>query len=92
MRIFFDATYFALQLRLLRFSVPAAPPGNFRIEKLVNFSSVNFAWELVPESLVKGYFRGYEVSYARVRRFFPSLLITFRSNSGANRFRVVSIA
>ncbi|RCN24259.1 fibronectin type III domain protein, partial [Ancylostoma caninum] len=45
--------------------IPAAPPANFRIEKLVNFSSVNFAWEPVPESSVKGYFRGYEIEFWR---------------------------
>ncbi|KHJ92627.1 fibronectin type III domain protein, partial [Oesophagostomum dentatum] len=45
--------------------VPEAPPANFRIEQVVNFSSVNFAWELVPESSVKGYFRGYEIEFWR---------------------------
>ncbi|PIO64975.1 fibronectin type III domain protein, partial [Teladorsagia circumcincta] len=41
--------------------VPSVPPSNFRVEKVVNFSTVSFKWEAVEESTVNGFFRGYEV-------------------------------
>ncbi|XGW30397.1 hypothetical protein V3C99_009405 [Haemonchus contortus] len=45
--------------------VPSVPPNNFRVEKLVNFSTVSFKWEPVEESSVNGYFRGYEIEFWR---------------------------
>ncbi|KAK6747669.1 hypothetical protein RB195_000706 [Necator americanus] len=45
--------------------VPEFPPSNFKIEKVVNFSSVIFGWEPVPESSVRGHFRGYEIEFWR---------------------------
>ncbi|KAJ1346556.1 IG [Parelaphostrongylus tenuis] len=45
--------------------VPTSPPNNFHVEKVVNFSSVNFAWEPIDEQTVNGFFRGYEIEFWR---------------------------
>ncbi|CAJ0602418.1 unnamed protein product [Cylicocyclus nassatus] len=58
--------------------VPSETPSNFRIEKVVNFSSVNFAWELVPESTVNGFFRGYEIEF-------------WRDNLPARKYRILAL-
>lgn len=46
-------------------AVPAMPPSEFRIEKVVNFSTVSFAWQPVDEASVNGFFRGYEIEFWR---------------------------
>ncbi|PIO60502.1 fibronectin type III domain protein, partial [Teladorsagia circumcincta] len=46
-------------------SVPSVPPNNFRVENVVNFSTVSFKWEAVEESTVNGFFRGYEIEFWR---------------------------
>ncbi|KAK6051770.1 fibronectin type III domain protein, partial [Cooperia oncophora] len=45
--------------------VPSTPPNNFRVAKIMNFSTVSFKWEPVEEPSVNGFFRGYEIEFWR---------------------------
>ncbi|CAD6198575.1 unnamed protein product [Caenorhabditis auriculariae] len=42
---------------------PDEPPAEFKIEKIVNFTTARFLWTPVDPSTVNGHFEGYEIEY-----------------------------
>uniref|UniRef100_A0A158P8N6 Immunoglobulin domain protein n=1 Tax=Angiostrongylus cantonensis TaxID=6313 RepID=A0A158P8N6_ANGCA len=66
--------------------VPDSPPNSFRVEKVVNFSSVSFAWEPVDEQTVNGFFRGYEPLHPQE---YPKIQLITRLHANSNYTAVI---
>lgn len=60
--------------------VPDDAPTMFKLEKQINFTTVNFTWSPIDESSVNGHFQGYEIEYWRLDQPLRKHYVTVPAN------------